>query len=623
MLMPLLFQDGRWFVSLTGPTPKNTIEATAYKAIRRRLEAYTHVDFPHDGDYPVKIRLRTASGDERRKDSPPLSPTGYRLTADAETITLLGGSPKGTLNAVYDFLERLGLRWPVADSNGGFAAPPARLEIEESDVTVEPSFPRITFFQDLRTLRNYDSDPSLGVIQQQNDRDLINWMGRHRFTGLFGNLPSSPEPWGEAARRGITRQYGGHILPRLLPRDLFHDHPEYFPMNEEGERFPGNVCSSQPEALRVVSENARHFAKETRADVLHLWGEDVLGGKWCCCPECRACSVQDQYLRVVNAVADSLAEEFPQLRVAFIAYHDTLTPRLTLAPRPNVVLLFAPRNRCYRHALADASCSRNAEILSGLEEYARIFGPGRLHTFEYYGDALLWCSAAVTLPRMIVEDLKTYRDLGVVDAGCLMFGGYSWFSHPLNLYAFARASREDGLSAERIVEEFAEAQFPGAREPIRRYYDELEAASRLLAERTDWFYRVPSSPDAAAALLPDAERAASAWEALTATLNAAMVSARPQAGETLVRTRQSLRFSQHLVRAYRDRILAASLADAEARKKECVESAAGEIRAALRILHDLSPYKKGSWGAEGHGESLRLRRLLNDLAPESDVASSV
>ncbi|MBW3625369.1 MAG: DUF4838 domain-containing protein, partial [Armatimonadetes bacterium] len=557
---------------------------------------------------------------ERWRDSlpgppPNLSPTGFRITISEEAITLVGGSPKGTLNAAYELLERLGLRWPVSSVDVLPASSPKRLQIGPCDFTLEPSFPRITLFQDLRTLRDY-SDPDLVALQARNDRDLVAWMGRNRFTGLFGNLPEAPEPWADAARRGIRRQSGGHLLSRLLPRDLFDTNPDLFPMDAEGNRFRGNLCASNPEALRIVCENAEAYVRETSPELLHLWGEDALSGRWCACSECGAMSVQDQYLRVVNEVADHLAGEFPSLKVAFIAYHDTLEPKLSGTPRPNVVLLFAPRNRCYRHALADPDCPRNAEICRGLQEYRRIFGPGRLHTFEYYADALLWCSAAIVLPRLIVEDVRAYHAAGVVDSGCLMFGGYSWFSHPLNLFAFSRVSYDVGCSAEEIIGEFTRHLFAGAEAEMLAYYTKLEDAARLLVERTDWFYRVPEDLAAAQALLPHAEEAEIAWETLTGTLNEALACAKPAAGIHLVRERQALRFSQHLVRAYRRRIQAATLRgpdEPEGMAQLLLRETEAEIRSALRILHDLSPYLRGSWGAADHGEPLRLRQLLASL----------
>ena len=46
---------------------------------------------------------------------------------------------------------------------------------------------------------------------------------------------------------GIEVGYEFHALSYLLPRELFETHPEYFRMDDQGERIPqGNFCFSNP-----------------------------------------------------------------------------------------------------------------------------------------------------------------------------------------------------------------------------------------------------------------------------------------------------------------------------------------------------------------------------------------
>lgn len=62
--------------------------------------------------------------------------------------------------------------------------------------------------------------------------------------------------------RGIAVEMEMHALSWLLPREAFAAHPEWFRMNEKGERVSDyNLCVSNPEALEVISENAAKLAK--------------------------------------------------------------------------------------------------------------------------------------------------------------------------------------------------------------------------------------------------------------------------------------------------------------------------------------------------------------------------
>ena len=75
--------------------------------------------------------------------------------------------------------------------------------------------------------------------------------------------------------------------------------------------------------------------------------------------------------------------------VAYLAYHDTIDPDPALRPLDNVWFEWAPRERCYSHAIDDPACAINPRYLESLKRYIDIFD-GRGHVFEYYADAILF-----------------------------------------------------------------------------------------------------------------------------------------------------------------------------------------------------------------------------------------
>ena len=104
---------------------------------------------------------------------------------------------------------------------------------------------------------------------------------------------------------GIGVEYGGHVLQLLLPRDLFADHPEYFPAGDDGVRAArGNLCVSNPDAVALVRAGALAYVREhPENELLHIWGADVRRGAWCRCGQCRELPPQIQYMKIVNAIA--------------------------------------------------------------------------------------------------------------------------------------------------------------------------------------------------------------------------------------------------------------------------------------------------------------------------------
>ena len=62
-------------------------------------------------EIPAK-RIQLESGRAARIPAPSLTGDSFAIARTAETITLDGGTERAVLHAVYDFLERLGARYP-------------------------------------------------------------------------------------------------------------------------------------------------------------------------------------------------------------------------------------------------------------------------------------------------------------------------------------------------------------------------------------------------------------------------------------------------------------------------------------------------------------------------------
>jgi len=315
-----------------------------------------------------------------------------------------------------------------------------------------------------------------------DDHSFIDWMGKSGANTFFfirhpfDTQSTITELLPDFQRRGIQVEYGGHIIPLLLPRELFAQRPDYFPASASGERSSnGNLCASSEGALATVSQNAVQFVCDfPETSVLHVWGMDVLQGGWCQCPSCASLGPQEQSLRVCNAIAAALAASGSPRPVCYLAYHDTLDANVSSTPHPNVLCEFAPRERCYGHALNDPDCDTNRRYARALEAYVHRFD-GRVRLFEYYGDAILYCGCAVPLTEIIRTDMAYYRGLGIHDVLMLQFGKFSAWAYPMNFLAFAAACRgelgHDATAAysRRFGEEAAVAS---------AIYQELETALR-------------------------------------------------------------------------------------------------------------------------------------------------
>lgn len=354
--------------------------------------------------------------------------------------------------------------------------------------TSAPAFTRRAFVSDIMTWQ-YEK-PDRFALHLQHDREFIPWMAarginafsyiRHeRDTRLKIDelLPSLNE-------HGIASEYGGHVLQLLLPRDRFAAHPEFFPVGTDGQRNPrGNLCVANQTALGIVRDGAIAYMDENpECALLHVWGADVWDGAWCRCGECSRLAPQRQYMAVVNAIAAALAEgPAAATPIAYLAYHDTLDPVPELDPLPNVSFEWAPRERCYSHAIDDPACAVNPRYFDSLKRYIELFD-GRGHVFEYYADAILFGGLGVATPAVIVRDLRAYRALGITSISCLTFGAYSVLACPVNLEAFARGTQSPDFDPDATLADVAAQRHPQCAPAMAAAYRAIARASALILE---------------------------------------------------------------------------------------------------------------------------------------------
>ncbi|MBA4179547.1 MAG: hypothetical protein C0506_03065 [Anaerolinea sp.] len=477
-----------WTVS--GPLERGPAQHASAE-LRRALEPF------RTGAEAGSIRLTTGPGPG----------DGFVVSVAAERVEILGASERGCLNGAYWLLEQLGFAWVAPGDRGERVA--AGRALTEGEYREEPAFARRTLI--------------LGQDALHDDWcEWMEWASRNRLNDIFfHDTPPSRldragkgrpadaagiagdgggwlfERWdadgaaivATARRRGMTVQFGGHHLPALLDRDLFDSHPDWFPLRG-GRRDPRyNVCVSSEGARAHLRANARRFFERfSGADTYHLWADDIRSGGWCECGPCQALEPAGQALAATNVVAAALAETAPGARLAHLAYRDTLGPPAGVRPLANVDLLWAPRERCYAHAIADPECGRNRDEF--WKPFTRLLGTfandrSRVSVFEYYSDAVLfkWLAppALETLPR----DAAAYAAAGAGNLQDLMVGPRPWLGPPWHAWWMAKCAWQPSASVDEALTAFCDAAYPEAGDEMVQYYRAQDQACRLILDRHD------------------------------------------------------------------------------------------------------------------------------------------
>jgi len=561
--------------------------AFAAQELHRYLAAITGVALPIVAAQWLRDCNALVVGAPAQAPTPPLQ--GYHVVPEPGGIVLSAASPRLLLDAVYALLEQLGCRWSLHGSAEELVPRYRRETLDLAPMARASPFRTRGYTSDIMTW--HYTQPEHLHDRLPDDRTFIDWMGKSGANAFFyirhpfDTQLTIPELLPEFAQRGIDLEYGGHVMPLLLPRALFTEHPEYFPASADGVRADhGNLCTSNAAALATLSANAVQYVREyPEMRVLHIWGADLWDGGWCHCAACAQWNAQDQSLRVCNAVARALADAGVARPVCYLAYHDTLDATFTLAPEPNVVAEFAPRERCYAHALDDETCGTNRRYAIALERYVERFA-GRVRLFEYYGDAILYFGCAMPLMQIIAADLAYYRRLGIQDILMLQFGTFSSWAYALNFQTFAAVTA--GAVPAQACEDYWQ-RYGKHGSAAQTIFVELEAAMHGVVRYGD-IRRPPRTPEAAARILPGVDGALPRLATLAQRLEVLGTDSGSQPA-ALVALAALLRYTHAILAAVRH-----ELQETAAGRLPCANE---RYAAALPVLEAVDRRFKGIWGA--------------------------
>jgi len=370
---------------------------------------------------------------------------GFCFSVSDKGFEISSDSAKGVLNGIYYLAEQMGFLFLLPGKSGEWA-PEKLSDLPVGKKIMNPRFPfRGVFWESLST----------------NDYTVEEWLrfyAKLKFNALahddIGDLQLAEE-------LGLRLEVGGHGLSQMLPRELFTDKPELFrmfqPEDFNGKRLSdSNFCITNHESREIVKKTFQEKLKSVQgAYGIHAWADDLPAGGWCLCPSCRSFSPEDQSMLAMNLLADAARECESDIRIANIAYHDTISPGININPSPETFLLFAPRERCYGHAIDDPNCSRNRFYLKALKAWQKkCKDVTDSHTFEYYFDQILFRGMYPFLPDIILSDMKAYLKNDIETHMSLQVAGPELVPE-FNMLLFAEAHWNENLTNSQFCNDIA------------------------------------------------------------------------------------------------------------------------------------------------------------------------
>jgi len=417
----------------------------------------------------------------------------FVLKLFGDRLCIAGCSPRATLFGVYAFLEKLGCRWfapAFAHYKGHHEVVPHRrnITVEGLDVVETPDFRYRGGY-----VEHFYSDNPVADIAAVGE-----WLAKVRknYWALQHNLlfdfrkagawhtdlyreGMKEAVFSTAAKRGLTLCVGGHGFSTFLPpKRYFDEHPEWFAMIK-GKRVSRDMnaqfCISNERALATYVENAmKHIESNPDIDVFRIVPNDGWG--WCECDGCKAIGEPSaQYLKLVNAVADGLAERFPDKSVQMIAYLHTSAPAAGIAIRPNVMVWYAHFNRDWRYPL-DTDRSHNDRNAGHFENLRAWLATGTRVASESHYRKYYFRSLPAIKPHLMALDFPKLREIGVPDIFLNYMEPLDWATYELTHYAHARFAWDADTDPDELVRDFCHKRYGPAAPGMFAFFTHLEQA---------------------------------------------------------------------------------------------------------------------------------------------------
>ena len=385
---------------------------------------------------------------------------GVLIQATDGNMVLTGGpgAPRGTLYAVYSFLEDvIGVRWWT----------PAWTQVPRQ-TTLAVAVPTVRYVPPFE----YREPFFANVLHQPQ------WAVANKANGHHYDLQNDPK------RGGAVGYTPGlqfvHTFAVLVPANqYFGPHPEWF-SEKNGKRVgpPGQtqLCLTNPELLRHIIAQAREHLRRSPKETMISISQNDFAAARCECPNCLAVEAEEgspsgPLLRFVNAVADAVKDEFPQAAVDTIAYQYTRRPPRHVRPRPNVIVRLCSVECSFATPLAAAP---NEAFFRDLQDWSKI--SSRIYIWTYEQNYLHYL---LPFPDLYVsaENLRLFarnQVKGVFDQGS--YQGPAELQE-LRAWVSAKLLWNPDQNEQALIEAFAKAYYgPQGSPAILNYIQASHAA---------------------------------------------------------------------------------------------------------------------------------------------------
>ena len=380
-----------------------------------------------------------------------------------------GKAYKGTLFAVYAFLEKLGCRWYMPGRLGEVIPANANISVGKLDVFERPGF----------LMRGY----WLTHVNNDAANELDAFFHRNRFLEFHAGFSNASDS----------------SIHRFITDDMFKDHPEYFGLLPDGKgRDIKVICMTHPEVEEILVRKIREMFRNNPE--LTFVGFAPHDGMFICyCAKCLAAngnirkqdgvagddkpSVSGSYYRLISNVAARLKPEFPDKIISASIYCGRIyTPPSEFKFSDNVGGHLALLEYSLVKPIDHPDNWQSKQIAAMFKAWKR-----RLDKFiyrPYYPNFMF--SLTLPIPQMhnIIRDVKFLARPENKPLGMRWECRQVWNLHFLNIYMLGKMLWNPEGDGEKILDEAYDKLYGPAAGPVKKFYSALEDAVRNFTVNT-------------------------------------------------------------------------------------------------------------------------------------------
>lgn len=391
-----------------------------------------------EGGFPITICIDTELGDD-----------SYRIEAviegDDVGMTIAGGNGRGVLYGVYGFLEKY----------AGLRSYTPTLEVYPTEGDIAITGGTLMEFTPVFEMRVND------WYRWAAGPDTYAWCVKNGVNMIDGWW----EPWDKAdGAWGSAWDYGGLFVHTMGT------------LTETGGGTSPNPCLTDPANLEKAIKNVRARLESRPSTTILSVSQNDTDAR-CRCANCAAIDAEEgspagTLLRFVNAIANDIAADYPNVVIDTLAYDYTQTAPKITKPAENVCIRLCTFHCHFTHPLTEKSCAQNARFCRDLEEWSKICD--NIHIWDYTTNFAFYIPTYANL-HVLQQNMQYFAEHNA--RGMFPQGNRNSTSGEfgeLRAYLLAKLMMDPYMGEEeyyRLMDEFLQAYYGDGWAYIRMYID--------------------------------------------------------------------------------------------------------------------------------------------------------